>query len=685
MNAYRTAMLVLFGCVSAAGAVPLGTAFTFQGQLKADGLPINDLADLRFTLWDAAAGGTADADVRTQSAVAVVNGLFTVELDFGSGAFEGSKKWIEVEVRYPAGAGPFVLLTPRQPLTAAPYSAYSLNADRIDGLDSSAFLTSNSVPLVLTGSDPIGVIRGENNSSLNNSAGIVGTATAGSGITYGGWFQSSGENGRGVFGFGSSTSGTGTTYGGEFRNNSSQGAGAFGYALASSGSTSGLHGQTLSTAGRGVSGVAFAPSGTTYGGHFETHSPTGTGVLGTTNTGSGPGVGVHGRTASSSGRGVFGEATSGTGLTIGVSGSTASTFGVGVFGQSTATTGVSYGGQFLSASTEGSGVLGWATAFSGQVYGVHGRTSSYQGAGVLGEAGAAGEAGVLGRSEAEHAPGVEGQGRHIGVHGNAFSEDSTYDPVGVRGFANSTTGPAYGGSFQAWSGVGVLGWVVGQSPSAIGVQGFVYHPEAYGVYANGNLGATGTKSFQIDHPDDPENKYLRHFSAESPEVINFYSGTVTLDDTGEAVVELPPYFAKINTDPRYQLTAVGAPMPMLHVAEEIDLRDLVAGAAATATQLAPTCSFRIAGGKPNARVSWEVKAVRNDLYVRHSNPRSVLEKPAAERGTYERPEFYGQPREKRPHYNVTRDLPVPNRPNAQPSQPPSRAADSIGNLPQTRN
>jgi hypothetical protein len=107
--------------------------------------------------------------------------------------------------------------------------------------------------------------------------------------------------------------------------------------------------------------------------------------------------------------------------------------------------------------------------------------------------------------------------------------------------------------------------------------------------------------------------YLLHYATESPEVINFYSGKATLNTAGEAVVELPRYFAKINKDPRYTLTAVGMPMPMLHVAEEIDEAALNAGATAGPGVPAPLCSFRIAGGAPGAKVSWRVEAVRNDL------------------------------------------------------------------------
>src|SRR5204863_89367 len=82
---------------------------------------------------------------------------------------------------------------------------------------------------------------------------------------------------------------------------------------------------------------------------------------------------------------------------------------------------------------------------------------------------------------------------------------------------------------------------------------------------------------------------LQHYSVESPEVLNAYSGKVTLDGTGQAVVDLPYYFAKINKDPRYTLTAVGAPMPNLHIADEIDEYALNIGASAEPSQAVPPC------------------------------------------------------------------------------------------------
>jgi hypothetical protein len=46
-----------------------------------------------------------------------------------------------------------------------------------------------------------------------------------------------------------------------------------------------------------------------------------------------------------------------------------------------------------------------------------------------------------------------------------------------------------------------------------GVEGQTFSlTNGYGVYSLGRLGASGPKSFRIDHPDDPESRYLLHYS-----------------------------------------------------------------------------------------------------------------------------------------------------------------------------
>jgi hypothetical protein len=151
-------------------------------------------------------------------------------------------------------------------------------------------------------------------------------------------------------------------------------------------------------------------------------------------------------------------------------------------------------------------------------------------------------------------------------------------------------------------------------------------------FANGNLHVTGAitagvKDFKIDHPLDPTNKYLYHSSVESSEMMNIYTGNATLDNGGEGVVSLPKWFEALNTDFRYQLTAIGAAAPNLHVAEEIAHHQ-----------------FRIAGGAPGMKVSWQVTGVRHDAYAKTHPLKLEVRKSEKERGHYVHPDAFGAPR-----------------------------------------
>ncbi len=111
-----------------AAAVPLGTGFTYQGQLQGNGNPVDGSCDFQFSLYDAATGGTP-IGTQTRAAVPVSNGYFTVaDLDFGDAAFQGDARWLAIEVRCPAGNGSYTPLSPRQALTAAPYALYAARA-----------------------------------------------------------------------------------------------------------------------------------------------------------------------------------------------------------------------------------------------------------------------------------------------------------------------------------------------------------------------------------------------------------------------------------------------------------------------------------------------------------------------------------------------------------------------------
>ena len=154
-------------------AAPLGSAFTYQGQLLENGGPASGIYDLRFTIYDAPNGGSARtvaADVRH---VPVANGVFTATLDFGTNVFAGAGCWLEIGVR-PAGVeADFVTLNPRQAIRAAPYAIHSLKAENLIGTLPATQLPANIARLdanpVFTGTVAAATFRGDG-AGLSNVA-----------------------------------------------------------------------------------------------------------------------------------------------------------------------------------------------------------------------------------------------------------------------------------------------------------------------------------------------------------------------------------------------------------------------------------------------------------------------------------------------------------------------------------
>ena len=107
------------------------TAFTYQGQLFSSNSPAAGVFDLRFQIYNA--NNSAVAGPLTNAPVGVTNGLFTVTLDFGASVFNGSTRSLEIGVRSfntttNVNTNAYVVLSPRQTLTSAPYAIQSLNA-----------------------------------------------------------------------------------------------------------------------------------------------------------------------------------------------------------------------------------------------------------------------------------------------------------------------------------------------------------------------------------------------------------------------------------------------------------------------------------------------------------------------------------------------------------------------------
>jgi hypothetical protein len=587
-------------------------------------VPAVGLHDFSFRLFDAETGGAQLGATLCVNDVNVLEGLLTVTLDFGS-QFSGAPRFLELAVRADSGldcgiSTGFTVLAPRQAVMATPQALFALstnaaasaatasNSAQLNGQPASFYqdatnLSSGTIPaarlpgtvvnLPATAATPVAAgtaLSITNSSTEDNSDGLEATAIA---------FNSTALTGRSTGD--ESTAIRGVAEGGDST-------GVLGVANSSAGSSIGVSGGALGPGGIGVSGHNGATTGT--------------------------GQGVRGVSASRDGRGVVGIATHPAedfGVNYGVYGESAGLYGCGVFGHATYPIGDGYGGRFEVESPQGFAVYAIAHGTAaGTSHGLFAQSDSISGTGVTG-----------------YASHFSGDTR--GVYGHSNSPTGR----GVYGLAASASGQAYGvyGQTHSSTGAGVYGFTDTNSPTAYGVLGFRFSP-GYAIYAIGDIGAFGTKSFRIDHPDDPANKYLLHYAAESPEVINFYSGKVMLDASGQARVELPRYFAAINKDPRYTLTAIGAPMPMLHVAEEIDEAALRAGAVVEPGEAAPPCSFRIAGGAPGGKVSWRVEAVRNDRWVQKHGAPVEVEKQGVEKGTYQFPELYGKPREAGLHYSA---------------------------------
>jgi trimeric autotransporter adhesin len=124
-------LAVMFCCVGIiAKAQPSG--FTYQGRLAENGVSANGPHDLRFILFDAPIGGSQQGPILTLEEVPVTAGNFSVTLDFGSAAFPGAARYLEIAVRPGESTGNFIVLTPRQSVAATPYAIRSLSAASAD-------------------------------------------------------------------------------------------------------------------------------------------------------------------------------------------------------------------------------------------------------------------------------------------------------------------------------------------------------------------------------------------------------------------------------------------------------------------------------------------------------------------------------------------------------------------------
>lgn len=168
-----------------------------------------------------------------------------------------------------------------------------------------------------------------------------------------------------------------------------------------------------------------------------------------------------------------------------------------------------------------------------------------------------------------------------------YSADGQYSNIAI-GYAAS----AYSGYDRIAIGRGVTN----RRNNSTVLRGTLYLDGGTGLLYRSSVGSGGwtAKAFTMDHPLDPENKVLRHFCVEGPEVLNIYEGRTKLSG-GEAVVALPDYYAAINRVGAevYSLTPIGAPAA-LYIKQEVDNNRFVIG------------------GDRDVNLSWTLHVPRND-------------------------------------------------------------------------
>ncbi len=225
------------GGITAQGTV--GTAFTYQGRLNNGSNPADGIYDFVFLLFDVESG-SSELAIHNVPDQDVNDGYFSVQLDFGSSAFTGQERWLEIRVKADSETS-YTTLTPRVNLLPTPYAQSLRPGAVISGSESVAFSVKNSfVPGFWPWSAAIaGYATGDSEenrgvmglSYSDDGVGVYGEATSQSSATdhtaYGGKFVSRGWGNVGVYGEDSASGANSYGYGVYGKSNSSYGYGVY--------------------------------------------------------------------------------------------------------------------------------------------------------------------------------------------------------------------------------------------------------------------------------------------------------------------------------------------------------------------------------------------------------------------------------------------------------------------------
>jgi len=649
-------------------AVPITTSFTYQGVLSDGGAIADGDYDLRFVLYDDESGTKIIGAAITMLDYAVVDGLFTVELDFGAEAFATQSAWLEVRVRDAADDGNFTVLNPRQAVTAVPYAMHTRGIGVDDGGD--VEICRGEATGGLTRSLTIGGARdsagssfgqlifqnydGSNQTPEDYAAAIIQSHNTGGGERGDLRFYTRGsgddQGNLGALGLSMEVKASGAVdiagsveIGGVFNNPANldrvlsiAGEESAGITLNritndttwSIGSTSG----DLLTWSRDTNNGSLDVMTLTRGGRLNLGAVDTGNVFSLLGNGGTSAVGITQNEYASTKAMEFTTSDSAdeqaTRMVLrGGQDDEEIEFLTGARGSETqvmaidgATGNVSIGGgtnnpanfsRVLSLQASGSAAatftrLDGGTTWSAGVTSGNGFTFFRDNDTDTVNVLTMTEDGKVGISRNSPDAQLEVAGGNTAIRGEADTSLAANFFAGVRGVADGGSGTNYGVYGNASGGsTNYAGFFDGR------------------VHANGTL-SKSAGSFKIDHPLDPANKYLSHSFVESPDMLNIYNGNIVTDGEGFAVVEMPDWFEALNSEFRYQLTVIGS-FARAMVAEE--LRDGV---------------FVIQTDEPGIKVSWQVTGIRHDPYAQaHRIPTEEI-KPAHERGLYLHPELYGK-------------------------------------------
>ncbi len=632
-------LALMLVCLTANIALAQTNEFTYQGKLADSGTP-SATYDFEFRLCASETECAKPLATQQRLGVPVSGGVFTVKLDFAAANFDGANRWLEIAVKRPAEID-FTTLLPREPITSAPYAIRALNAmsaAQFDGLTTGDFIqntttqqagnfnisgdgtTGGTLSGSVVNSDTQFNIGGNRVLSLGGAdnlfAGVgTGLNTTSNGNSFFGTsagFNNALGEANSFFGrsagfqntSGSSNSFFGTQAG---RDNSTGNNNSFFGRAAGIGNTSGIDNTFVgafagqANAAGGANSFFGMSAGLNNTGSFNSFFGRSAGLNNTTgNSNSFFGVQAGRDNGTGSDNSFFGRA-AGMSNTVGVFNAF---FGSGA-GRFNTTGG---GNAFFGRDAGQANTTGVNNAFFGDVAGYF-NTTSFGNAFFGSTAGFSNTTG----SDNSFIGASAGQYNTTGVN-NSF--------VGAGSGQFNTTGSnntIIGYNANVASGNLSFATAVGANAVVNSNNSVVLGRSVDTVRIPGNLVVTGTVSkgggsFRIDHPLDPENKYLYHSFVESPDMMNIYNGNTTTDERGEAIVVLPSYFDALNRDFRYQLTVIGQ-FAQAIVGEEIKGN-----------------SFVIRTDKPGVKVSWQVTGIRKDKFANENRIQVEVKKTEQERG-----------------------------------------------------